>query len=626
LLVLYTGLVLTLFAPSPAQAAIAWAPCPKTSDFACAHLTVPLNPAVGGSETITLAMRRHLAPTGTAKEAVIALAGGPGQAAIPFLETFTQLLGPILSTRDLIVFDQRGIGLSHPLSCSAFEHLGGAREITPQAVAVCAEQIGPQRGLYETADTVSDIEGIRQAAGYEKLVLYGTSYGTKVAERYAQRYPGHVSALVLDSVVLPNGPEPFSRDTFAAIPRVLGELCARRACSRVTGNPVGDLARLVQVVHRRPLRVRAIDPDGHARRLRASAEDLLGVLLAGDFNPQLRAEFPGAVRSALEGDSAALARMIVRAEGSEQKEEAGEEQSLDEGFDTPLYFATSCEEQAYPFNRAASPATRRTEALAALRAQPASEFAPFTPADALATSNIGICADWPFVNQTPEVDDTPMPAVPTLIFSGEDDLRTPTADAHALAAAIPGATLVIAHTGHSVLTSPFGACARNDLRAFFAHEKVKPCNSRSSLESLPIVPLAPRRLERIAPAAGTHGRIGRVLHAVQLTLADFARSTGIQLFSQTSGAPGIELLLNLIETRIGGLRAGWAGLSGGVLSLHGYTYVPGVSVSGTVRRGHGELRIGGTDVRGELRVTERDTLSGVLGGVPVSGSQRLPLL
>ena len=53
---------------------------------------------------------------------------------------------------------------------------------------------------------MQDIEAIRQALGYEKLVLYGTSYGTKVALEYAERYPEHVEALVLDSVVPPERP------------------------------------------------------------------------------------------------------------------------------------------------------------------------------------------------------------------------------------------------------------------------------------------------------------------------------------------------------------------------------------------------------------------------------------
>ncbi|MGH2912792.1 MAG: alpha/beta fold hydrolase, partial [Solirubrobacteraceae bacterium] len=173
-----------------AQASIAWKPCPDSNNVACAKLAVPLDPADPTQGTITLSLQRHLAPVGESKDAVIALAGGPGQAALPFVSQFGALLGPILSTRDLIVFDQRGTGLSHPLSCAAFEHVKG--ELSPTAVGICGGQIGSTRGFYTTADTAADIEAIRQAAGYEKLVLYGTSYGTKVALESAERYPQHV--------------------------------------------------------------------------------------------------------------------------------------------------------------------------------------------------------------------------------------------------------------------------------------------------------------------------------------------------------------------------------------------------------------------------------------------------
>ena len=111
----------TAAVPTAAQAQIAFATCGDSNDFACGHLAVPLSPGSGAPETITLAIRRHRAPVGEARSAVIALAGGPGQAALPFAEQFAALLGPIVSTRDLIVFDQRGIGLSHPLSCHRFE-------------------------------------------------------------------------------------------------------------------------------------------------------------------------------------------------------------------------------------------------------------------------------------------------------------------------------------------------------------------------------------------------------------------------------------------------------------------------------------------------------------------------
>ena len=294
------------------------APCGDSNDFACGHLTVPLDPSGGTPGTITLAIRRHRAPVGEAKDAIVALAGGPGQSAIPFTEQFARVLGPIADTRDLIVFDQRGIGLSGPLSCHRFEL--DANTPPGPTIAECAAQLGPTRSFYATADTVADIEALRVAGGYEKLVLYGTSYGTKVAEDYAQEYPSHVEALVLDSVVPPNGPEPLNRATLAAVPRILRQLCAARACVRITPNPVGDLARLVRRLARGGLRGRVIDGHGIAHTVRISSDGLLGTLIEGDLEPILRSEFPAAVRSAVNGDTAPLARLEAHAESVEASE------------------------------------------------------------------------------------------------------------------------------------------------------------------------------------------------------------------------------------------------------------------------------------------------------------------
>ena len=308
-----------------AQAQIAWAPCGESNEFACAHLTVAQDPSGATPGVITLAIRRHRAPIGGENDAVVALAGGPGQAALPFAEQFAKLLGPVIDTRDLIVFDQRGTGQSQPLSCHRFE-APAAHGPQGRVIARCADQLGPARAFYTTADTVADIEAIRAAGGYEKLVLYGTSYGTKVAERYAQTYPSDVEALVLDSVVPPNGPDPLNRATFAAIPRILHQLCARRACAQITTSPVADLARVLARIRRAPLHGRWIDGNGHSHRVRISSDELLEILLEGDLEPTLRAELPAAIRSAANGDTAALARLLQRAqssEGSEGESEAG---------------------------------------------------------------------------------------------------------------------------------------------------------------------------------------------------------------------------------------------------------------------------------------------------------------
>ncbi len=152
------------------MSSIPFLPCKESNDLACAHLTVPLDPSGVTPGTITLAIRRRLAPVGEAHSAVIALAGGPGQSAIPFSEQFTELLGPILDTRDLVVLDQRGTGYSHPLSCHGFEQ-PGAYHGGGQLLKACAEQIGPERAFYTSEDSVADIEAMRKALGYEKLVL-----------------------------------------------------------------------------------------------------------------------------------------------------------------------------------------------------------------------------------------------------------------------------------------------------------------------------------------------------------------------------------------------------------------------------------------------------------------------
>lgn len=454
---------------SGADAQIYWKPCGNSNVQACGHLTVALDPTGTMPGVITLAMRRQRAPVGEAKDAVIALAGGPGQAAIPFTSVFSALLGPILSNRDLIVFDQRGTGLSHPLSCPAFEHLGAGP--SPGAVSICAAQLGATRDVYTTDQTVADIEAIRRAGGYEKLVLYGTSYGTKVAERYAQTYPSHVEALILDSVVTPNGPDPLNLSTFEAIPRVLRAICAFRACAHITSHPFADLSRLVHTLRRRPLRGH-IRVGGAFQTVAVHASDLLGILLEGDLDPRLRIELPAAIHTALENDSKPLLDLLVRA----QSDAESEPESLAEGFDVPLYFTTTCEETLFPFNRAASPATRLREALLSISSRPVRSFAPFHAAEVLALGDIPVCARWPYTNRPPSADTTHIPSVPTLILSGAEDLRTPTSNAQQLASEIPGAhLLVVPYTGHSVLGSDPSGCSERALQALFAGKSIQSC-------------------------------------------------------------------------------------------------------------------------------------------------------
>ncbi len=588
-----------------AQAQIAFTPCGNSNNFACGHLTVPVDPSGAISGTITLAMRRHRAAVGEPHSAIIALAGGPGQPALPFAEEFAELLGPIAATRDLIAFDQRGIGLSAPLSCHAFErpslyHTFGA------LLEACGDQLGPTRTLYTTADTVADIEAIRQAGGYEKLVLYGTSYGTKVAEQYAQDYPSHVEALVLDSVVPPNGPETLQQATFAAIPRILRQLCAANACAHLTSNPVADLARVVAQMHQGGLSGRAIDGKGHMHTIPLFPNEILQLLLAGDFSSLLRSELLTAVAAAARHDTAPLARLI---------EDAANGEGESEDFDNPLYYATTCEEQQFPFARTATPKERLAQSLAAAKALPASTFAPFSASEALAFSDIPACAYWPYTTPGPVLDNAPLPNVPTLILSGADDLRTPTSGAREVAAQIPDShLLVVPYTGHSVLTEEQSSCASDALQALFAAKTVKPCTPAPAPASLRPASLPPLRLGLITPAPGYRGLSGRTLHAVALTYGDLIRQSVFQLTIS-----GRLESLSAPTFSIGGLRSGWARFAKDTFSLHDYSYVPGVTVSGTIDSAGADLQVSGhSAAQGSLRGGAHKSLKGTLGGTNVT--------
>ena len=303
---------------------------------------------------------------------MVALAGGPGQSALGLGEFIAKAIAPALGSRDLLVFDQRGTGESGPLSCPALSSRGEVEHAHSigELVGRCAQQLGPARGDYTSQESVADIEALRQAGGYEKLVLYGTSYGTKVALEYAERYPQHVEALVLDSVVPATGPEPFAVGTFQAIGGALGELCSERACAGITANPLADLARLTARLRKHALSGSVYDGSGRRHAVRLSETGLLGILQAGDLNPALRALLPAAVVSALRHDPDPLLRLELLSEGLIPNVPGPRPVESSESIDETLFLDTSCEELPFPWQRSAAAPTRLAEALSSLRGIP----------------------------------------------------------------------------------------------------------------------------------------------------------------------------------------------------------------------------------------------------------------
>jgi len=389
--------------------------------------------------------------------------------------------------------------------------------------------------------------------------------------------------------------------------RVLGDLCAGGACAGISANPVADLAGRVRRLARGPLRGRLVTADGRRRVAALYRRDLLGILLAGDLNPTLRAELPAALTSARRGDTAPLVRLAARAAGIiDRAARPRGQQANGPGFSDIVFAATFCEEGAFPWNRAVNRPTRARQARAIVRAIGDTAFFPFDGASALSTDIIELCIGWPTATPPPPPP-APPPDVPTLIISGAADLRTPREDAAKIAATIPSAQLLsIPHTGHSALAgdaTPDG-CGGRAMQQFFAGRRVAPCAAGG--ERLAAAPVAPLHLSRL-PGTGSSDQVGRSITAALRTAADVRRQV-----------IGDLLELGRLPRRDGGLRAGRVTIGAtGRMTLRGVVYVPGVTISGSVPFSPGAthiLRLGGSRAaRGLITVTPR-SITGRVGG------------
>ena len=533
-------------------------PCRGTPDYECAALQVPLDPSGSQPGTLSLHVRR-LVETRDAPEVLVALAGGPGQSSARFIGDFADVLAEGLENRQLVVLDTRGTGASGALECGALAGLSpgaGAREVAP-LVGHCGTELGEQRRFYTTTEAVADLEALRLGLEVDRLSLFGVSYGTYLAQRYATRFPSAVDRLVLDSPVAQDQDGPFDVSSYREVGPVLRRLCAGSRCRGITRDAPADLRALVRKL---PLRGRVYNARGRASTLRLSDQvELFDLLVSSDFSPELRAAIPAAVRSAVRGDPAPLLRLLAfdtadPGELDEQPEDPAE-------FSNALFFATTCQEEPLPWGTADAPlAGRGAMRRAALAKLPARVFSPFGRA-AAGSTQVGttLCERWPPTSVAP----VPGPArihAPALVLSGLMDLRTPTAGARRVAALIPDATLVaVRGAGHSLVSSRL-RCVQVALGRFFADESVgNPCAASRAPTPRP-APLAPRRLGAVAAALGV--------------LADSTRLVAAQ---------------GLLDRPLafGGLRGGSVCALPGpggrslVLKLHRTVYVPGIAVDGT---------------------------------------------
>ncbi|MBK9425830.1 MAG: alpha/beta fold hydrolase [Bacteroidetes bacterium] len=130
--------------------------------------------------------------------------GGPGVAATKNATFFSDSVNLYRLEHDIVLIDVRGTGESNPLHCRQLQFKEGLQqqfvEMYPkQYVKECFDSLSAIADLtqYNTTNMAIDIEEIRIWLGYEKINIFGLSFGGRLAQVYMKMFSASVENCVL---------------------------------------------------------------------------------------------------------------------------------------------------------------------------------------------------------------------------------------------------------------------------------------------------------------------------------------------------------------------------------------------------------------------------------------------
>ena len=191
------------------------APCPFTADpkaleqVRCGYVTVLENRSAPDGRRLlklSVAILKSLSRK-PRPDPVVVLAGGPGSplvTAAPGVAMAGSVQGDVANQmvakaliqalradRDVIFYDQRGVGFSEPKMCPEEDANWGPRgegaterrARLPEVAARCGDWMrrAGLDGAYNSAVSAYDLQDLRRALGYERWNLFGHSYGSRLA-------------------------------------------------------------------------------------------------------------------------------------------------------------------------------------------------------------------------------------------------------------------------------------------------------------------------------------------------------------------------------------------------------------------------------------------------------------
>lgn len=368
------------------------------------------------------------------KDPVFYLAGGPGGSAVEALSGMgAAFLARIREQRDLVFIDQRGTGGSNPLKCNLYTD---GQQMAPyfsevfslQRLAECRSRLEKDADLsqYTTSNAVADFDDVRKYLGYEKINLYGASYGTTSAMFYMRQFPANVRSAVLMGVAPPDFKLPLK------VPRavqhaldLLFEDCASDArCKAAFPELKADFQKVAAQLDKGNVTFNTSNPfNGRVESVTMSRAGFNEHIRSMLYSPQTARWMPLAIHLAAEGEFSLFGTVAYQT--FKQREDA-----IARG----MHFSVVCAEDV-PFiteKEVAAAGQGTSYGLQRIRAYQ----------DA--------CKIWPATPANKRVLDPVKSNIPTLVVSGELDPVTPPFYAEEI---LPGLSnsrhVVIRNTGHA---------------------------------------------------------------------------------------------------------------------------------------------------------------------------------
>lgn len=447
-------------------------------DFTCAVLTVPKDHEEPDGPQIELfVIQLPSTSDDPAPEPIVFLAGGPGQAGNMQLAQFSNELpepiasfSPLLETHDVVLIDQRGTGLSQPsLACPADLAMAATPEATPadqdaqpQAPSGAESPIdlygdcddaltdaGVDLTVFNTSQNAADIDALRQAIGADKVNLFGTSYGSWLAQVVMRDFPDAVSSVVL------NSPVPPQSNLFAGqLTAFQGALDASQRgcdadpeCAAAFPDLAAQLEQVVADLNAEPLTVTIEDPmSGESVDIPVDGSLFMFVVYQMHFIGPFVPLVAPLIASIAEGEDEGLVELLPVV------------LSTSAGISSGFYYSVICQDEV--------PFTSEDEVLAEAEEAGVSQLVIENGSGAVSTDVFELCADWELPASADTENEPVTSDLPTLIVTGVYDPITPNAYGEEILETLSNATLVESGVaGHDPLSSS-GTCGVDVIISF----------------------------------------------------------------------------------------------------------------------------------------------------------------